>query len=325
MGKKYNHLLEQIVDINNLRNAYKKTSKNKRYKIEHLLFKENLEVNLLSIQEELSTLTYKRGDYFEFEVRDPKKRIISALGFKDRIVQHAIHNIIEPIFDKTFYPTNYACRKNKGTHKGVIDVQSQIRRMGKNGEVFYLKMDFKKYFYSIDINILFVEIERKISDKRVIRILRSILDGEIGIKVGNLLSQLCANIYGHIFDRYVKTILNVKNYFRYMDDTIILSTDKEWLKKIINIIKKFALDKMKMIIHKWGIQSISNKSLNFLGYRISSNYKLIRKDSVTRARRKIKYYRKINNIESLKKFLASWNGHIQWSDSYNLKKALYAQ
>jgi retron-type reverse transcriptase len=146
MGKKYKHLLEKIVDIDNLRDAYKKTAKNKRYKIEHLLFKENLEVNLLIIQDELTNLTYKRGDYFEFEVRDPKRRIISALGFKDRIVQHAIHNIIEPIFDRTFYPTNYACRKNKGTHKGVIAVQSDIRRMSKDGEVFLSQNGFQEIF-----------------------------------------------------------------------------------------------------------------------------------------------------------------------------------
>lgn len=322
MGKKYKHLLEQIVDIDNLRDAYRKTAKSKRYKIEHLAFKENLEVNLLKIQEELSNLTYKRGDYFEFEVRDPKRRIISALLFRDRIIQHAIHNIIEPIFESVFYPSTFACRKNKGTHKGVIAVQSEIRRMKKFGEVYYLKMDFKKYFYSINIDILFKEIERKISDKKLLSILRNIIDDAIGLKVGNLLSQLFANVYGHIFDRFIKAHLHVKKYFRYMDDTIILSNDKMILREFLNMLKDFSKSKMEVDIHKWFIEKVSTRPLNFLGYRISHFYKLIRRNSATRARRKIKYYRRTNQQEALDKFLSSWNGHIQWSDSFNLKQNL---
>lgn len=322
MGKKHKNLLEKITDINNLRDAYKKTAKNKRYKIEHLAFKENLEVNLLKIQKELSELTYERGEYFEFEVRDPKRRVISALTFRDRIVQHAIHNIIEPIFETIFYPTTYACRKGKGTHKGVIAVQSAIRQMKKKGEVYYLKMDFKKYFYSINIDILFKEIERKISDKKLLQLLRHIVDDEVGLKVGNLLSQLFANVYGHIFDRYMKTILHVQRYFRYMDDTIVLSHDLNYLKEVARAAREFSKTFMKAEIHKWYIEKVSTKPINFLGYRISYFFKLIRKDSATRARRKIKHYRKTEQTEKLSKFLASWRGHIQWSDSYNLTKKL---
>jgi len=159
MGKRYKNLFEKIVNIDNLRLAYKKAVKGgNRYTAGHLKFKENLEANLFLLQEQLETEIYKHGEYHTFKVYEPKERIIASLPFKDRVVQHAINNIVEPIFENMFYKTSYACRKNKGTHKGVKDVQSKIRKLAKNGTVYYLKMDFSKYFHSIDVNILFKEI-----------------------------------------------------------------------------------------------------------------------------------------------------------------------
>ena len=231
MGKRYKHLLEQISDIDNIRLAYKKAVKGgNRYTVSHLKFKENLEANLYLIQQQLKNEVYKHGEYHTFKVYEPKERVISSLPFKDRVVQHAINNIVEPIFEKGFYRTSYACRKNKGTHTGVKSVQASIRKTIKNGAVYYLKMDFSKYFHSINIDILFKEVCRKISDKRVVALLRGFAgDLKTGIPIGNLLSQLFANIYGHIFDRFVKTKLRMKNYFRYMDDTVIVCNSKSEL------------------------------------------------------------------------------------------------
>jgi retron-type reverse transcriptase len=212
LGKKYKNLMEKIVDIDNIRDAYRKTVKGgNRYTVGHLNFKEHLEANLLLIQKQLLNNSYKIGEYREFKIYEPKERIIQALPFRDRVVQHSINNIIEPIFENTFYSCSYACRKNKGIHKGVKDVQSRIRKLSNNGRVYYLKMDFSKYFHSVNINILFQEIERKISDQVLLSILRQFANKKIGIPIGNLLSQLFANIYGHIFDRFVKTELKVKN------------------------------------------------------------------------------------------------------------------
>lgn len=319
MGKKYKNLFEQIIDIDNIRLAYKKAvAGGNRYGSSHLVFKENLEHKLFLIQEELKNETYIVGEYYQFKVYEPKERLIHALPFKDRVVQHAIHNIVSPIFENVFYPCSFACRKDKGTHKGVKEVQATIRRLAKKGEVFYLKMDFSKYFNSIFGSFLLREISNKIKDLKVLKLL-SLFINEVGIHIGNLLSQLFANIYGHIFDRFIKTKLKIKDYFRYMDDTVILLNDKSKLIYIQRVLKRFSSMFLKLKFSKWFINSVESKGLNFLGYRIREKYKLIRKDSVIRAKRKIKKYKLENNEEQLEKFLGSWTGHIKTSDSANLK------
>lgn len=320
MGRKYNNIFEQIVEINNLRDAYIKAVKGgNRYTTAHLKFKENLEANLYLLQQRLINGTYTHGKYHTFKVYEPKERLISSLPFRDRIVQHAINNILQPIFEKVFYPNSYACRPNKGTHKGVKAVQATIRRLESNGQVFYLKMDFSKYFHSIDRGILFKELQKKISDKRVLKLLKLFGDEQgVGIPIGNLLSQLFANLYGHIFDRFIKTKLKAKHYFRYMDDTVILSNSKQELYKIKRALSLFSRIYMKLKFSHWHINPMS-RPLNFLGYRMTSTYKLIRKDSVVRAKRKIKLYKKKNDIGKLKLFLASWSGHLRSADSFNLK------
>jgi retron-type reverse transcriptase len=323
MGTKHKHLYEKIYNIDNLRNAYKKAARGgNKYTIGNLKFQEDLEANLYALQQALINETYVHGPYSQFEVYEPKKRIINALPFADRVVQHAINNIIEPIFDNVFYSCTYACRKNKGTHAGVRAVQSTMRQMEKEGEVFFLKMDFSKYYASIDRGVLFTEIERKISDKKVIALLETFGDRHgVGIPIGNLLSQLCANLYGHIFDRHIKEELGLKHYFRYMDDTVILSHDKDHLKELQHYLESFAKTHMKLKFSHWMISSV-HKQVNFLGYRIAPSYKLMRKDSVTRAKRKVKRYIANGERENLRAFLASWHGHVQTADSHNLKSTI---
>lgn len=320
MGKKYKNLFESVYDINNLRLAYQKTVRGgNRYTVGHLKFKENIEANLYILQQQIKNQTYKHGAYHEFKVYEPKERIIHSLPFRDRLVQHSINNIIEPIFESVFYPCSFACRKNKGTHIGVRSVQSDIRRLSKTGAVYYLKMDFSKYFHKINKEVLFREISKKIKDKKLLLLLASYHDDKkAGIPIGNLLSQLFANIYGHIFDRFVKTKIKARYYYRYMDDTVILSNNKEELKTIQIKLQKFIKIFMKLNFSKWFINKVENQSLNFLGYRIKEDYKLIRKDSVVRAKRKIKRYIKLEQWEKLDMFLASWLGHLKSADSFNL-------
>ncbi len=327
MGKKYNNLLEKVTDINNLRKAFHLTSKGKRLTTGFLIFKEHLEENLLLLQKEIKEGSYQRGEYYTFEVRDPKQRTIFALPFRDRVVQQAIYLIIEPIFDKTFYYHSYACRKNKGVHNGVREIKSTINKLRETvKEVYYLKIDFRKYFYNIDKTILLKEIMRKIRDKSLLRLIEK-FDGFIGvgIAVGNLLSQLFANIYGNIFDRFVKYKLKFKHYFRYVDDSVFIDTDKNELQKIKRIVERFCSLYMKMKFSKWYIDKIERKPLNFLGYRISYKYILLRKRSVIASRRKIKFYIKTHQKEKLKRFIASWKGHLQWANTFNLKQTLNKQ
>lgn len=322
MGKKYRNLFDKIVDIQNLRDAYKKALKGgNRYSSGHLKFKENLEANLYILQQKMINETYKIGEYYSFLVYEPKKRIINSLPFRDRVVQHAINNVIEPIFEKTFYSTSYACRKNKGTHKGINKVQSTLRKMKKAGEVFFLKMDFSKYFHSIYSNLLKQKIQKKITDRKTLRLIFKFIC-EKGVMIGNLLSQLFANIYGHIFDTFIKTKLRIKHYFRYMDDTVILSHDKEELTKLQKVLNRFINLYMKLKFSKWFIQKADVQFINFLGMRIKSTFKLIRKDSVTRARRHIKRFIRLKLFEKLRIFLSSWLGHVARADSFNLLNLL---
>ena len=317
--KKYKNLMDEVTDIENIRRAYKQASDgNNKENASYLIFKEYEAFNVYKLQRELIEGTYVIGEYYTFPMYEPKLRIISALPFRDRVVQHAINNVINPIFEKLFYSSSYACRPNKGTHKCVKKVQSDIRRLSNNGNVYALKMDFSKYFKSINSVILIKEIQRKIKDKKLLTLICQFID-EQGIKVGNLLSQLFANIYGHIFDRFIKTKIKSKYYYRYMDDTLILSNSKLELQNIQKQLQIFSRLYMKLKFSKWYIVDVEMQSINFIGYRIRKSYKLIRKDSVIRAKRKIKKYLCNNEKLKLRRFLASWKGHIAIADSINLK------
>ena len=318
MGKKYRNLYEKIISKENIRDAYYKTIRNgNRYSKGHLIFKENLEVNLYIIQKQLEKELYERGEYYNFPVFEPKKRIINSLPFRDRVVQHAINNIIEPIFESTFYSCSYACRKKKGTHKGIYKVQSTMRKMQKIGEYFFLKMDFSKYFQSVYSKLLKSTIAKKITDNKTLNLIYKFIC-ENGIKIGNLISQLCANVFGHIFDNFIKTKLRIKHYFRYMDDTVIFHKSKEYLQKIQRKLQMFMKIFLKLKFSAWFIQKAEIRFLDFLGMRIKSTFKLLRKNSVTRAKRNIKRFIRLKLFDKLRMYLASWLGHAEKADSFNL-------
>jgi len=171
-------------------------------------------------------------------VNDSKKRVIRAAPFKDRITHHALCNIIEPIFEKSFIYDSYACRENKGSHKAIKRLRSFIKSIKdtngcKNYEkIYYLQCDIVKYFDSIDKDILLELIKKRIKDKEVLYLIKIILNSyEKGLPIGNLTSQLFANIYLNEFDFYVKNVLKCKYYIRYMDDFILLDVDKQQLRE----------------------------------------------------------------------------------------------
>lgn len=320
MGKRYKNLYSQICDPDNLWAAYSRAANGKRASMGYLRFRDNEAAHILILSKRLTDKTYAVGRYSNFVVYEPKARTISALPFKDRVVQHSLHAAIEPIFEKTFLPNSYACRKDLGTHCGVRNVQAMLRRLSKNGEVFCLKMDFSKYFPSIDRENLYREVEKKISCKDTLRLLEKFHPRTgTGIPIGHLTSQLMANIYGNKLDHFITHKLKAKNWARYMDDTIILSNSKDELKEWFIEIHNFIVQEMKLKFSKWSIQS-TNRGVNFLGYRIWKTHKLLRRSSVTRAKRKLKKY--ASNAEKKDRFLASWMGHAKFANSYNLLNRL---
>ena len=317
MVKKHRNLIDKITDIDNLREAYLKTSNGKKMTYGYLEFKEYAEANLLLVQEELRDGAYKIGDYRQFTVYEPKPRLISALDFKDRLVQHALCNVIGPIFERSLMPNTFACRVGLGTHAGERFVQSRLRHLQPK---YFLKTDYSKFFPSIDRFILHGMIDRKIDCEKTLQIIREIIpqDGK-GIPIGSLTSQLFANVYGNAADRFIHFDMKQREWARYMDDIVILGNDKDELMDCFLRLNDYSINELELRIGKWQLSPIS-RGVNFLGYRIWPTHKLLRKDSVTRAKRKIARFIASGDQEALKKFTASWAGHAKWADTNNLFK-----
>lgn len=313
--KRHKRLIEQIATVENLQNAYQKTAKAKRMTYGYLEFKEYSNVNLTRLREELLDGGYKIGRYREFTIYEPKPRLISALNFKDRLTQHAVCNVIGPIFERTLLHNTFACRPSLGTHAGVRYIQSELRKPGAS---YYLKTDYSKFFPSVDRAILHPLINRKIGCEKTLLILREIIPAEgCGIPIGSLTSQLFANVYGGLIDRYIHNELGHRRWARYMDDIVILGDDPQRLKEDFYRIEQFSNEQMKMRISKWSSAAV-NRGINFLGYRIWATHKLLRQDSVIRAKRKVAKFIRYRDNEALTKFLASWAGHAAWADTHNL-------
>lgn len=311
MLKTFNNLYEEIYDFDNLFAAYKMARRNKRFKDEVMQFTLQLEDNLIEIHNELVYESYQPGRYREFLVREPKERLILALPFKDRVVHQAICRVIEPIFDRTFIYDTYACRKNKGVLAGVKRLWYFLNKMQVNNRnVYCLKMDVKKYFYSIDHDILKQMIRRKIRCKKTLSLLDVIIDStdNPGIPVGNLTSQLFANIYLSRLDHYVKEELKIRYYVRYMDDMVILHNNKKDLWQILGWIKEFLMRELRLELN--GKTQVFNvkRGIDFLGYRQFPNIRILRKRVLLKNYRKFRKLKRSSNSGKIKRSLASFIG-----------------
>ena len=339
--KTYNNLFNKICSFENLHLAYLKAKRCKRYRDYVLDFSYNLESNLLKLQKELLSQTYQHGRYREFIVKDLKKRHIKAAPFRDRVVHHALCNIIEPIFDKGFIYDSYACRKEKGTHKTIKRLENFIRSIadnikmeGKDKNAYCLQCDISKYFASIDHKILFKLIKKKVIDQKALWLIQKIMNSSYddqqwkGIPIGNLTSQLFANIYLNELDKFMKHKLKIRYYLRYMDDFLIFGFKKEELHKIEYRIRKFLDKNLKLKLHpKKNIIFPIRKGINFLGYIIFKDYKLLRKSSVKRFIKRTKNYQKkleqgLMNHKKFNNSLQSWFAYAEFGNSWRLRKSL---
>lgn len=288
--KRKGNLFDRVCSFENIHLAYLKARKGKRFKKDILSFSYGLEKNLILIKEDLETQTYKHGKYKEFIVQDSKKRLIRAPLFKDRVVHHALCNIIEPIFEKTFVFNSYACRKKKGAHKCVE--RSQVFLKDSKDE-YCLKCDISKYFDSIKQEVLFNIIKRKIKDEKIIWLINNIINSfnqetGVGIPIGNLTSQLFANIYLNELDQFVKHNLKQKKFVRYMDDFLILGKEKKELHMLKKEIKMFLENKLRLELNpkKANVFPLS-LGIDFLGYVLFRQYILLRKNTVKRLLKKM--------------------------------------
>lgn len=261
------NLFERITDFNNLRAAYLKAVKGKRLSNSALIFDLKTDENLCRIKKKLESGTYRIGKYRQFKIYDPKERLITAASFEDRIVHHAIMNVLEPVFERQFVFHTYACRKQKGTHKAV---QYALKKAGSCK--YFLKLDVRKYFDSIPHGKLKELLLRIIKDRKCLSLLFEIIDSYSvtdgrGLPIGNLTSQFFANCYLSPLDHFVLEKLKPKGYARYMDDIAVFSDSKSALKKTLSEMQKF-IEPFSLLFKQPVINSCEN-GVPFLGCSVS--------------------------------------------------------
>ncbi len=297
--KVYKNIYPLIISAENLFAAWEIFRRDKRNKPDVMEIEQNIEQEIFKLHRELRDKTYQHGGYSGFWIRDPKLRRIHKATVRDRILHHAIFKVLNPIFEPTFIPNSYSCRVGKGTHKGVEDLEKMIRAESRNHtkECWALKCDIRKFFDSIDHDILLHMLEAKIRDKNAMGLLREIVESftarrpnlfeRRGVPIGNLTSQIFANIYMNELDQFMKHELHVKNYARYTDDFVIVSTDRKYLEGLLEPMSKFLVDKLYLEMHpRKVILRRASQGADFLGYVIFPHHVLIRASTKKRMLRK---------------------------------------
>ena len=321
------HLIEKICTTKNVVKAYKKARKCKRYRPTVLKFETDRELNLIRVIADLRNVTYRAGTYFVFKVFEPKERLIMALPFYDRVIQHAIVNIIEPIFEKRFVFHSYACRKDKGAHAASDTLSRWLYNLQIKQEkkIYAIKADIHHYFQSIDHEVLKQEVRRYISDKAVIKLLDHIIDHNgiypdgVGIPVGNLTSQLFANVYLNILDHYIKHNLHVHYYIRYMDDFIVLGEDPAELKELLQQIDAFIEERLYLHLNPKTTIIAAKNGVDFVGYRHFPAFRILRKGATRRIKKLLRAFETGEVDEELfDRSIESRIGHAKHADTFNL-------
>lgn len=321
--KRYSGLWEKIIDPENIENAYKKARRCKSKFESVKRFEQNEANNLKKIRSMLVNKTFKTSQYTTKVIYEPKKRTIYILPFNpDRIVQHALTNVLTPIIDSWFIENSFACRKGKGQHAGSSKTKDFVKR-----NKYCLKCDIRKFYPSINHDILMGLLEHKIKDKDTLWLLKDIVysfEGESNAPIGNLTSQWFGNLYMHEIDKYVKHELKIKDYIRYCDDFCLFHNDKKILKDAAEKIEIFAREKLKLTLSKCDLFQ-TNRGVDFLGYRHFPKYTLLRKSTAKRVKRRLAHLpgqleRGEIDIVSYTSSIASAFGWLKWADTYNLMK-----
>ncbi len=322
----------EACSLGSLLSAYGRARKAGRYRDSALSFSYHLESNLLALHRELMDGTYVHGPYREFIVNDSKKRRIKAATFRDRVVHQALHAAIEPLFEAVFIRDSYACRKGKGTHQALRRITTWIMREGDRYP-YALACDISKYFASINQEVLMGLLARQVSDTRLLGLCRIVVESAsddlgVGMPIGNLTSQLFANVYLHELDCFVKRRLGMRRYIRYMDDFIIFGTDSASLQKTKKEIAVFLTGTLTLALHptKAVIFPIPS-GLTFLGYRLFRHHRKLRKSTVRRFARRTRCLAgqvaaERIELETLANGIRSWRAYADAAASRGLIRSL---
>ncbi|MGK7873887.1 MAG: reverse transcriptase domain-containing protein [Xenococcaceae cyanobacterium] len=343
--KRWGNLWSKIVEFENLLLASRKAQKSKRFRDNVLDFNYNLEGNLLKLQKELQNQTYQPGDYRTFRIYDPKPRLISAAPYRDRIVHHALCNIIIPRIERSFIHDSYANREGYGTHRAL----KRFIKFARSSR-YVLQCDIKKYFSSIDHQILKQQIRHYLKCKETLWLIDAIIDNSNeqellidvfpgdnlltplerrkGLPMGNLTSQFFANVMLNKFDHFVKENIKAHKYLRYVDDFALFSDDWHFLDSARTAIEEY-LTTLRLKIHPIKSQLFETKyGANFVGFRVLPEQVRVRNDNLRRSRQRLRQlqydyrYGQIS-LKDLIQRLQSWEAHLMHGDTYRLRQKIF--
>ena len=342
--KRYGELWEQVIAWDNLLQAARKAQRGKRSRGSVQRFNFAQEDELLAIQAELTAFSYCPGLFHTHWITKPKPRLISAAPYRDRVVHHALMNVLEPVLERHFHPHSYACRRGKGTHAAADRVQDLMRRRR-----FLVHCDVRKFFPSIDHGVLKGIFRRLVKDRRVLWLMDLIVDRSNeqelvlawflgddlltplerrrGLPIGNLTSQWFANWYLSGLDHFVTSRLGIGGYVRYCDDFVMFLDDRSRLQQAVRQVATF-LASIRLRLHE-SITCVtpSCAGLRFVGYQLWPTHRLIRKDNVRTFRRRVRWMQRAYaegrvNWSDIKVRLDSWIGHASQADSVRLLRRL---
>lgn len=296
----------------------------KRNKADVQEFSLRLMDNIFDLRFDLANLAYKHSTYQVFPINDPKPRIIHKAIVRDRLLHHAIYRLLYPFFDKIFIGDSFSCRENKGTHRAITRFRVFSQKVSQNNtkSSWILKGDVKKFFASVDHNILLNILKEYIPDQKIVRLLQEIISSfnsgqlGVGLPLGNLTSQLFANIYLNKFDQFIKHKLKLKYYIRYADDFVIFSQNKGFLEKQIAFIKSFLQESLKLEVHpqKVFVKTLAS-GVDFLGWVNFFDHRVLRTKTKKRMLIRLKQH-------PTDETFASYLGLLKWGNGYKIKKQI---
>lgn len=329
--KTHKNLFPRVWDFENLLIASKKAQRGKRREPDVYAFNAEIEKNLLRLQEELRDETWTPGKYRDFYVYEPKKRLVSAAPYEDRVVHHALCRVLEPIWETMFIYDSYACRVGKGTH-AAADRYTQFSRRAK----YVLKCDISRYFESVRHDVLLGQIGRYVRDRGILDLVAKILASNDarpdavpgrGIPIGNLTSQFFANVYLNRFDHWMKEEMGHRYYIRYVDDFVALHDDKRMLHDTLSLVEE-RLGGIGLAVHakKRTVFPVT-EGCDFMGYRIWPDHRRLRPTTGYHSRRKLRrvaerYRRGEIGLDRARSSVMAWIGHVKHADTWGLRKAV---
>lgn len=343
-----NNIFSTVTDLDNLLASYRVVLRGKRGSSTATEIDYNLMSTMLELQHDLNTETYRPLPYYSQYIYEPKRRYIQAPAFRDRIVHHAIHDVVMPFYDRHFIKDSYACRVGKGTHQAMHTVQRMLHTY-KHETLYACKIDISKYFASINHDKLKLLLAEKIRDQRLLWLLGTIIDstdsgtehdylfpldspyhtkGRRGIPIGNLTSQLFANVYLHHVDKYAKHRLKIRLYVRYMDDILFFHTDKDQLRAWQDAMTTFLRNELYLTINPHKVRLYPTRvGVDFVGYVIYPDHIRLRGSSVRRFKKRYRrQLRAVKNgrlpIEKMRESFTAWSAHAMHANATGLIQQL---